>query len=44
MALHMDSGGEFTTTEFNKYCAELGVQHELTALVLSPAKWHHGAP
>jgi transposase InsO family protein len=32
MALRMDRGGEFTTAEFNKYCAELGVPDELTAL------------
>lgn len=31
LTLCTERGGEFTTTEFNKYCAALGVHHELTA-------------
>jgi len=31
LALRTDRGGEFTATNFTEYCAELGVQCQLTA-------------
>jgi hypothetical protein len=38
-ALRTDCGGEFSAANFNKYCAQLGANHERSAPYSPPAKW-----
>ena len=41
--LRTDRGGEFNSVEFGAYCAEEGIQRQLTAPLLSTIQWGCGA-